>query len=192
MTADRNRRKAGNRHPYKIKTGRIMNRKKNKVKTLSQRDRYRIVTIIGMSISGLALLVIFSSVLALYTLDIYGNKLTAENPGSLIYRYPEYLLYGQISIAAVTAFASFFFMFHKVWARSLLIKAIWGFFLFYVFVGIIPVFDSNRNINTGDMSSVISFVLSLCIVAFMMRYIYIYVSRLVEKINSEKISKLFK
>lgn len=169
-----------------------MNRKKNKVKTLSRRDRYRIVTIIGMSISGLALLVIFSSILALYTLDVYRAKLMAENPGSIIYRYAEYLLYAQICIAGVAALASFFFMFHKTWARTLLIKAIWGFFLFYVFIGIILVFDSNRNIDAGNFSSVISFILPLCVVAFMMRYIYIYANRLVEKINSEKISGLFK
>jgi hypothetical protein len=54
------------------------------------------------------------------------------------------------------------------------------------------VFDMNRSIDFGNMSSIMSFVLPLCVVAFMMRYIYIYLNKLIEKINSEKIAGLFK
>ena len=169
-----------------------MSNKKNKVKTISQRDRYRIVTVIGMSISGLALISIFAAVLILLALNAHQEILIAENPGSLMYRYAKYLIYGHIILSAAAVLTSFFFMFHKIWARSLLIKTIWGFFLFYIFIGIILVFDTNKKINFGDTSSLISFVLPLCIVAFMMRYMYIYINKLIEKINSDKISGLFK
>jgi hypothetical protein len=166
--------------------------KKNKIRTLSQRDRLRIVTVIGMAISGLALLAIFASVLGIFALEARQEQLIAENPGSLMYRYALYLLYAQIALAAVTVFASFFFMFHKLWGKNLLIKSIWAFFLFYIFIGIVMVFDMNRSIDFGNMSSIMSFVLPLCVVAFMMRYIYIYLNKLIEKINSEKIAGLFK
>ena len=166
--------------------------KKNKVKTLSQRDRGRIIMVIGMSISGLALLSIFAAVLGLFALDAFHEKLIAENPGSLLYRYARYLIFCHIALAGAAVFTSFFFMFHKAWARDLLIKTIWGFFLFYILTGIILVFDNNHKIDFGNMNSVISFVLPLCIVAFMMRYIYVYINKLNEKINSDKISGLFK
>jgi len=166
--------------------------KKTKVKPLSQRDRYRIVTVIGMSISGLGLLAIFATVLVIFVLDSNRDKLMAENPGSLMYRYAEYLLYTQTGLAAAAVITSFFFMFHKLWAKNLLIKTIWGFFLFYIFIGIILVFDSNQKIDPGSINSVLSFILPLFIVVFMIRYIYIYMNRLIEKINSDKISGLFK
>lgn len=165
---------------------------KKKIKTISRGEKARIVTVIGMSISGLALLAAFIAILGLFALEARQEILIAENPGSLMYRYAGYLLYIQIGLAAAATVTSFFFMFHKLWARNLLIKALWGFYLFYVLIGIILVFDSNKSIDFSNMTSLMSFVLPLCMVAFMMRYIYIYLNKLFEKITSDKISGLFK
>jgi hypothetical protein len=165
---------------------------KNNTKKISQYDRYKIIRIIGMSISGLAILAAFSALLGLHVIEQNYEKFMAGNEGSLLFRYVKYILYIQIGLSVLAMVSSFFFMLHNAWAKNLLIKTIWGFFLFYIFMGIVLVFDANRNLDFKNISSFISILLPLCIVLFMMRYIYIYLVKLLDKINSEKISGLFK